>query len=77
MVDEDSVNFRLVRVLMRILGPSGAVAIRLLSVYRSLTSTGAAEGFCSETAVGSGIFTRSYAKVTVSMVKFTPTITTK
>jgi len=36
-------------------------------------------GFCAETAAGSGVFSRSYTKVTVSMdcATFTPTIINK
>ena len=80
MVDEDIANFLLVRGPYAYLGTGWSGCNKRFERPPEFDiDVGEPLGFCAETATGSGIFSRSYTKVTVSMdcATFTPTIINK
>ncbi len=80
MVDEDIANFLLVRGPYAYLGTGWSGCNKRFERPPQFDlEVGEPLGFCAETAAGSGVFSRSYTKVTVSMdcATFTPTIINK
>lgn len=82
MVDEDIANFYLVRGPSAYLGTGWSGCGKIFEYpieFSKYGDLGAPSGLCSETAPGSGIFSRDYARATVSMdcASFTPSIVMK
>lgn len=80
MVDEDVVNFQLVRGPSAYIGTGWSGCGKIFERPSQFDyDFGNPLGYCSETSAGSGVFTREFTHATVQMAcdTFTPTITWK